>query len=153
MIPLVVMLVTWTLVRLAGVLFTLPRVDSWRKSLVFAFAAMFCFTSISHFHRKTRGDLIRMVPRPLPFPGALVTLTGVLELAGALGLLWPPTARLAAAGLMALLIAMFPANLHAARHGLGVAGRAASPLWWRLPLQLLWIGGLWWAAGLQWPPA
>jgi len=45
--------------------------------------------------------------------------------------------------LMALLVAMFPANVHAAREGLVIAGRRASPLMWRLPLQLFWILTLW----------
>ena len=42
--------------------------------------------------------------------------------------------------LAALLTAMFPANVHAARAGLSVGGRRAMPLRFRLPLQLFWIG-------------
>lgn len=42
--------------------------------------------------------------------------------------------------------AMFPANLRAAREHLPVAGRRATPLLWRLPLQLFWIAALWWVA-------
>jgi uncharacterized membrane protein len=75
-----------------------------------------------------------------------VTLTGVFELLGAVGLLIPSTVVPAAYGLILLLLAMFPANVHAARAGLTVAGRRASPLVWRLPLQLFWIGALWWVA-------
>jgi len=52
---------------------------------------------------------------------------------------------LAAYGLIALLVAMFPANVHAAREGLMVAGRRATPVLWRLPLQLFWIAALWWS--------
>lgn len=121
--------------------------DSWRGSLRFAFAAMFVFTAVSHVHPKTRPDLIRMVPPAFPSPASLVTLTGVLELAGAIGLLWPRTTATAAWGLIVLLVAMFPANVYAARSGIGVAGRGASALWWRMPLQLFWILGLWWATG------
>jgi uncharacterized membrane protein len=87
-----------------------------------------------------------MVPRSLPAPAALVTLTGVLEVIGAIGLLLPSTAVAAAYGLIALLLLMFPANVHAARAGLMIAGRRATPLVWRLPLQVFWIGALWWAA-------
>jgi uncharacterized membrane protein len=82
----------------------------------------------------------------LPYPGLLVTLTGVLQLAGAIGLLIPRLASLAAYCLMALLVAMFPANVYAASAGLEIAGREATPLIWRLPLQLLWIAALWWVA-------
>jgi uncharacterized membrane protein len=105
---------------------------------------MFVFTAVSHFHPRTRPDLIRMVPAGLPAPALLVTATGVLELLGAIGLLVPRTVPAAAYGLMTLLVAMFPANVHAARAGLTVAGRRATPLLWRLPLQLFWIAALWW---------
>ena len=84
-----------------------------------------------------------MVPTSLPSPSLLVTLTGFLELTGAIGLLVPSTAAAASYGLIALLVAMFPANVHAARGGLVIAGRRASPLMWRLPLQLFWILTLW----------
>jgi uncharacterized membrane protein len=87
-----------------------------------------------------------MVPPSLPAPAALVALTGVLEVTGAIGLLLPSTAVAAAYGLIALLLLMLPANIHAARAGLIVAGRRATPLVWRLPLQVFWIGALWWAA-------
>ena len=53
----------------------------------------------------------------------------------------------AAYGLMALLVAMLPANVHAAREGLMIAGRRAAPLVWRLPLQLFWIAAVWWVRG------
>jgi uncharacterized membrane protein len=48
--------------------------------------------------------------------------------------------------MIALLVAMFPANLHAARVGVVVAGRRAMPIVWRAPLQLFWIFALWWVA-------
>ena len=60
-----------------------------------------------------------MVPPALPAPGLLVTVTGVLELAGAAGLLIHRTAPWAAGGLAALLVVMFPANIHAALEGTG----------------------------------
>jgi len=84
-----------------------------------------------------------MVPTSLPLPSLLVTLTGSFELTGAIGLLVPSTTAAASYGLIALLVAMFPANVHAAREGLVIAGRRASPLMWRLPLQLFWILTLW----------
>ena len=68
-----------------------------------------------------RAELVAMVPPALPAPELLITLTGVAELAGAIGLLWRPTATAAAAGLSALLIGMFPANVYAAVSGLETA--------------------------------
>ncbi len=107
---------------------------------------MFLFTAMSHFLPRTRPDLVRMVPPAMPMPRLLVSLTGVLELAGGIGLLVPALAWLAALALAALLIVLFPANVHAARASLLIAGRRATPLAIRLPLQVIWIGCLLWVA-------
>jgi uncharacterized membrane protein len=146
MAPLIVLLVSWLVVRAVGFGASWHEADSWSGALRFAFAIMFLFTAASHFHPRTRGDLIRKVPERLPAPGVLVTATGLFELIGAVGLLVPPAATAAAYGLMLLLVAMFPANVHAARARLMVVGRQASPLVWRLPLQIFWIASLWWVA-------
>ena len=146
MAPLIVMLVSWAAARLAGSTGFWPQMDSWSGALRVALAAMFAFTGVSHFHHRTRQDLVRMVPPYLPKPALLVTITGVVELIGAAGLLLPTTTAAAAYGMMALLVAMFPANLHAARAGVIVAGRRAMPIVWRTPLQLFWIFALWWVA-------
>jgi uncharacterized membrane protein len=55
-----------------------------------------------------------------------------------------PFQRLAAWCLMALLVAMFPANVHAARTAHTIANRPHTPMIIRGPLQALWIGLLWW---------
>ena len=144
MAPLIVMLVGWPVARAIGSAGVWPAADSWSGALRIALAAMFVFTAVSHFHPRTRPDLIRMVPASLPAPTLLVTATGVLEFIGAIGLLVPQVLPAAADGLIALLVAMFPANVHAAREGLVIAGRRAMPLVWRLPLQLFWIAALWW---------
>jgi uncharacterized membrane protein len=144
MAPLIVMLVAWLVARSIGATGLWLDADSWTDSLRIALAAMFVFTAVSHFHPRTRPDLVRMVPASLPAPALLVTVTGVFELLGAVGLLMPRALPLAAYGLIALLVAMFPANVHAAREGLMIVGRRATPLVWRLPLQLFWIAALWW---------
>lgn|SRR5262245_4966769 len=146
MAPLIVMLVGWVAARLIGATGFGNAADSWSRALRFALAGMFLFTAVSHFHPHTRNDLIRMVPPRLPAPAVLVAVTGAFELLGAIGLLIPSTTVVAAYGLILLLLAMFPANIYAARAGLMVAGRRASPLVWRLPLQAFWIGALWWVS-------
>jgi uncharacterized membrane protein len=143
-IPFYVMLVGTVLARALGELLA-PPLDSWRVATRVGLAVMFVFTASAHFTR-TRADLVRMVPPRLPRPELLVTLTGIAELLGAVGLLVPPLARWAAYGLIALLIAVFPANVHAARAGLTIGGRPHTPMPLRLPLQLLWVGLLWWSA-------
>lgn len=149
MAPLVVMLGGWLAFRLMGAMGMLSAGATWIGALRYAMSAMFIFTAISHFHPRTRPDLVRMVPPFFPMPGALVTLTGILELAGALGLLVPPLIAPAALALSGLLMAMFPANIYAAVNNLTIGGRQATPLAIRLPLQLFWIGALWWIARLE----
>jgi uncharacterized membrane protein len=72
-------------------------------------------TGVAHFVNPLRRDMIAIVPPRLPAAGALVTFTGVLELAGAVGLLYPPTRVAAAVCLFALMLVMFPANIYASR--------------------------------------
>jgi uncharacterized membrane protein len=76
---------------------------------------MFVMTGIAHFVPGMRRDMIAIVPPRLPAPGSLVSITGVLELLGAAGLLYPTTRVAAAACLFLLMLAMFPANVYAAR--------------------------------------
>jgi uncharacterized membrane protein len=144
MAPLIVMFAAWLVARSIGFTGVWPQADSWSGALRAGLAAMFVFTAVSHFHPRTRPDLVRMVPASLPAPALLVTATGALELLGAIGLLVPQVLPWAAYGLIALLVAMFPANVYAAREGLMIAGRRATPVLWRLPLQLFWIAALWW---------
>ena len=144
MAPLIVMLAAWLVARSMGFVGVWPLADSWSSALRIALATMFVFTAVSHFHPRTRPDLIRMVPESLPAQALGVTVTGLLEFLGAVGLLVPEALPAAAYGLMALLVAILPANVYAARKGLIIAGRRATPLLWRIPLQLFWIAALWW---------
>ncbi|MFD5888962.1 DoxX family membrane protein [Streptomyces sp. NPDC060334] len=110
--PLVTLVAVTGLLLLAGALGVVrsrPPVVALRGGL----AAMFTLTASAHFVGM-REEIVAMVPPALPAPELLVTVTGVVELACALGLLWSRTTRASAAVLSALLIAMFPANVHAA---------------------------------------
>jgi uncharacterized membrane protein len=90
-------------------------VDDWPAAIAVGLAAMFVMTGVAHFAPPMRRDMIAIVPPALPAAGLLVTVTGVLELLGAAGLLFPPTRVAAAACLFLLMLAMFPANVYAAR--------------------------------------
>jgi uncharacterized membrane protein len=90
-------------------------VDSWIKAIAVGLAAMFVLTGVAHFVPPLRRDLIAIVPPRLPAPGLLVSITGVLEFLGAVGLLVPATRVAAAVCLLLLMAAMFPANVYAAR--------------------------------------
>jgi len=71
-----------------------------------------------------------------------VTLTGVLEILGAIGLLVPATSRFAALCLAILLLAVFPANVRAAREHLTILGRPVPGLFVRTVIQLVFISAL-----------
>lgn len=149
MAPMVVMLGSWVVFgALGGVGVIEPA--TWTNTLRLAMAVMFFFTAASHFASQTRPDLIRIVPSQFPRPDLLVTGTGLLELLGAVGLLIPRFTSLAAWCLAALLVALFPANIHADKKGLQIAGRRATPLVVRLPMQAFWIGALVWMALGTW---
>jgi uncharacterized membrane protein len=143
MVPLIVLVLVTLLARLAGRL-GIAAVGSWAAATRAGFAVMLCFTAAAHFN-SMRPDLIRMVPPALPNPEFMVTFTGVCEVLGAIGLLVPQTRRMAAFALVLFLIAVLPANIHAARAGVTLGGAAATPLLPRIALQLLFIALLWWA--------
>lgn len=138
MAPLIALAVGFVVVRVLG-LAGLTALDGWQPALRGGLALMFVLTGVAHFTAKRRGDLIAMVPPRLPRPDLLVTVTGVLELVGAAGLLIPATAGWAAAGLGLLMIGMFPANVSAARRGLMLGGRPVTPLGFRTLLQVVFI--------------
>jgi uncharacterized membrane protein len=87
---------------------------AYRKLGKCAFAALFLGVGVTHF---TKTDfLMKAMPPSLPYPRELVWISGAFEIALAILLLWPRTSRLAAWGLIALLIAVFPANIHMYQH-------------------------------------
>ena len=114
----------------------------WAAAGRIGLAVMFLFTAGSHFS-SMKHDLAAMIPPP--FTGSLwmIYVTGVLEAVGAVGLLTRRVRRAAAWGLIALLVALFPANVYAALAGVTLRGSPATPLIYRAPLQLFWILTLW----------
>ncbi|MCU1423467.1 MAG: hypothetical protein JWN36_3118 [Microbacteriaceae bacterium] len=113
MAPLITLILFTGLGRLVG-LALWPALDSWSVSAAIGLAAMFLLTAGSHFSKARRAGLVATVPLRLPRPDVIVSVTGVLELLGAIGLLVPVTRTAAAICLGLLLLAMFPANVYAA---------------------------------------
>ncbi|PSK98014.1 putative membrane protein [Murinocardiopsis flavida] len=129
-------LVIVTLILLALGAAGVRRLRPWPVALRGGLAAMFVLTGTAHFIG-LREELIAMVPPALPTPGLLVTVSGVLELAGAAGLLWTRTAPWAAAGLAGLLVAVFPANVYAALNDVTTA--FSDELWPRTAMQAVFL--------------
>ena len=90
---------------------------------------------------------VAMMPPFLPAPLALVYISGAAELAGGIGVLIQRTRRLAGWGLIALLVAVFPANLYVAIDNVPMFGATEGPGilgWVRLPFQAVFIAWVWW---------
>jgi len=107
------------------------------KISLYLLAAFFGFAGVMHFVNPLL--FVRAVPSYLPWPMALVLISGFFEILGALGVLWPRTRKAAGYGLIALLIAVFPANLNMALHHELFSDIPLYVLWLRLPLQLFLI--------------
>ena len=75
---------------------------------------------------------LAIMPLFVPWPETMVSLSGFAEVLGGIAVLFAPTRRAASWGLIALLIAVFPANIYAAIHGMSLAG-------WEVPAWLLWL--------------
>jgi uncharacterized membrane protein len=114
MAPLITLLLSSISARCIGWL-GVGYVNSWTAAIAVGLAAMFILTGFAHFAPQLRGDLIAIVPPRLPARGYLVTITGLLELLGTVGLLLPVTRVAAAVCLLVLMLAMYPANVYAAR--------------------------------------
>lgn len=103
-------------------------------------AIFFVVAGVNHF--VSPGIYLAIMPPSLPWPAELVAISGAAEIAGGIGVLFRTTRRSAGIGLIALLLAVFPANLHATRIGMTIFGHEVPQwaLWLRLPMQLLIIG-------------
>jgi uncharacterized membrane protein len=116
-----------------------------KRLTLIVLAILFIAVGILHFARPE--PFVSIVPDYLPQPLLLVWISGVCEIAGGIGLLWTRSRRLAAFGLIALLIAVFPANINMATNNITFGGKIPEvALWLRLPLQFVLIAAIWWCA-------
>ena len=129
-----------------------PRVDTTRIVLRWVLAAAFLFAGIAHL--RSPETFLAITPAWVPAPATVILLTGIAEIAGAIGLLVPRLRRAAGIGLALYTACVYPANINHALANIAVGGSA---LGWgyhapRLAFQPVII---WWAlfAGcvLDWP--
>ena len=112
-------------------------------------AVFFAGVGVHHFLDPT--PYLAIMPPYLPWHLELVYVSGVFEILGGMGLLWVRTRRTAAFGLIALLIAVYPANLHMLLNDVYLPDMPKERwiLWLRMPLQfvfalsVLWVGEIW----------
>jgi uncharacterized membrane protein len=106
-------------------------------------AVFYVAAGLNHFIKPSFYREI--VPPGFPNPALLVTVSGVFEVAGGIGLLVRPLRRVAGWGLVALLVAVFPANVYMAVHPDRIPNLHVPQwiLWLRLPLQAILIVWVW----------
>jgi len=130
----------------------ISRFATWHVSAAHALGVMLVLTASAHFvpgsvsAMPNHADLARIVPPFVPFPNAVVYATGVLEILGALGLVISATRGAAGLSLAALFVLLLPANIYAAVAGVPFHDGQPSPLWLRIPEQMLYIGVALWVA-------
>ncbi len=91
-------------------------------------------------------SFVRIVPAALPWPKLIVWVSGVAEIALAIGLVIPKARRLAGFGLIALYVSVFPANINMVLHPELGGDVPLWALWLRLPFQALFIAWAWWVS-------
>ncbi len=144
MAPLIVLIVSTVVLRLAGAAGVRP-LASWRDSTRLGLAVMFVFTGSTHF-TAIKHDYAAMVPPPLMGQLWVIYVTGLLEIAGAIGLLVPKTRRIAGICLSLLLLALFPANIYAALNAINFRGKAPTDIWLRSLAQFVFLVATWWSS-------
>ena len=120
-----------------------------KRPLLFVMGPAYVVAGVMHF--VVPEAYVQVMPPVMPAPLALVYLSGVAEVALGVGVLYPRTRRYAAWGLVALLVAVFPANVYMATSGVVVEGTpfgtldpSAAERWGRLPLQAVLVAWAWW---------
>lgn len=120
------------------------KIDYFKEIFRVILAVALTVVGISHF--VVSEPFVKIMPPQLPYPLELVYISGFFEILGAIGLLVPPVSRAAAWGIIALFIAVFPANINMAVNHIHINGIPDSP-WFqavRLPFQAVLIAWAWW---------
>jgi len=115
-----------------------------KQAFKFIFGAFFVLAGINHFLNPAM--YMAIMPSYLPWHRGLVYLSGIFEIIFGALLFFRRTTKLAAWGLIALLVAVFPANIQMALHPELYAQFSPAALWFRLPLQFVLIAFVYWFA-------
>ena len=118
-----------------------------KRALLWVMSAFYVSGGV--YHLVNPGFYLPMMPPYLPWHRELVFVSGVAEIVLGIAVLVPGLRHLAALGIIALLIAMFPANLHIAMHDVPLVGATHGLGMWnwiRLPFQALFIAWACWYA-------
>jgi uncharacterized membrane protein len=139
MAPLLCLIVSFHFFRILGLEWR--YFANWHFALRAALGAMFLLTASAHCGKR-RADLIRMVPASLGNSGVWLTLTGIAEVAIAVGLQIGNLVPWVAVIAVVMLCCLFPANIKAAREHLTILRKPVLSVGPRLLIQLVFIAAL-----------
>lgn len=129
------------------------RQEGWKRRLFrYLLALIYLVAGIAHI--KSPAGFLQITPDWVPFPEQVILLTGIAEIAGAVGLLIPRIRYAAGIGLALYALCVYPANINHALNNIAIGGATANWLYHgpRLAFQPVFI---WWAliAGgvINWP--
>jgi uncharacterized membrane protein len=112
----------------------------WLATIFFVVAGLLHFV-IPEFYQA-------MMPPFIPFQQFFIVISGIAEVAGAIGLQIPKFRKMAGIWMIVLLVAVFPANIYVAIANPDIPNLDYSPvsMWWRLLLQPIFIAWIWWVS-------
>ncbi|MFB6454041.1 hypothetical protein ACE38W_02125 [Chitinophaga sp. Hz27] len=122
---------------------------AWALAGRISMAVMLFFTASAHFAFSKGMEM--MMPAAIPYKKFLVAFTGILEIAGGIGLLLVSTQKMAGICLIIFFLAVLPANIYASLHQVDYQkgssdGNGPKYLWFRIPLQVLFIAWVYFSA-------
>jgi uncharacterized membrane protein len=142
--PLIVLVATFAVAFLSIIVFS----SHWNYKLAgnISMSVMLLFTAMGHF--KFIKGMAMMMPDFIPFQIQIIIVTGLIEIAAGISLLIPSLRYLVSILLIGFFVLILPANIHAAvkkvdYQAANFNGNGISYLWFRIPLQFLFIAWIW----------
>ncbi|MEO2167984.1 MAG: hypothetical protein ABGY42_07650 [bacterium] len=127
-------------------MFAFPRSIPRTVSLVLI---MIFFTTAGIMHFAMTDFFVAIMPPYLPLHLEAVYISGVFEILGGVGVMFGATRLYAGYGLLALLVAVYPANIHMALNPELFPDTSATALYARLPVQFAALAWVWWATSRE----
>ncbi len=148
--PLIVLIAAFAISSLA--FYALDHDTTFIMSGRIAMAIMLLFTCVAHF--AFFDGMLMTIPPAIPFKIFLIYFSGIAEAVAAIGLLIPSTHYITAILLIIFFLLLLPANVYSSQKKINIekadyTGNGLGYLWFRIPLQLFFIGWVWYFAVLH----
>ena len=141
-----VLILIFTGILLLAAKIRVNPLKNFKDNALIATGLTFIFAGVSHFF--IPDTFIKLMPPFVPFPLAMVYVSGIFEILGGIGLIVSKTRRAASYGLILLLLAVYPANIYVAMENIQLGGFMSNSFyqWFRVVLQIPLIFWVWWMA-------